>query len=125
MTKHGPIHAPTQTPGSLDFLDQVTAQGKRNLRRNLDSAYANILISHSDMAAPKYSGPMPGDIRREQSRRMTVPPNGENLNLYYGVGHQIIVLKAESGAVFVYWRTAPLYLYQEEVEVFNNAYGEE
>ena len=35
-----PIPAPTPTPGSLDFLDQPRAQGKRNVRRNLDPDYA-------------------------------------------------------------------------------------
>ena len=119
-----PIHAPNATPGSLDFLDKPRAQGKRNVRRNLDPDYAYIPVSRTDMAAPEYSGARHDDIRRQQGRRAKVPPRGVNLNLYYGVGDQIVVVMAEAGAVFVHGRTGTLYFYHEEVEGFVIAFGE-
>ena len=52
---------------------------------------------------------------------MNVPPYGVNLNLYYGVGDQIIVVTAEAGEFFIHGRTVTLYFYQEEVEGYGNA----
>ena len=103
-----PIHAPNPTHGSLDFLDQPRAQRKRNVSRNLDPDNAYILISRTDMAAPEFSGARHDDITRLQGRRAKVPPRGVNLNRYYGVGDQIIVVTAEAGAVFVHGRTGTL-----------------
>ena len=52
------------------------------------------------------------------------PPQGVNLNSYYGVGDQIIVVTTEAGAVFVHGQTGTLYFYHEEGEGFVNAFGE-
>ena len=76
------------------------------------------------MAALEYSGARHDEIRRQQGRRVRFPPQGVNLNLYYGVGDQIIVVTPEAGAVFVHGRTGTLYFYHEEVEGFVNAFGE-
>ena len=119
-----PIHSRTHTPGSLDFLDQPRAQGQHNVRRNLDPDYAYILMSRTDMAAPEYSDARLDQIRRQQSRHVRFPTRGVNLNFYYCVGDQIIIVRTEAGAVFVHGRTGTLYLYQEEVEGFENAIGE-
>ena len=80
-------------------------QGKRNVRRNQDPDYAYVLVSQTDMVAPEYSVARHDDIRRQQGRRAKVPTRGVNLNLYYGVGYQIIVVTREAGAVFVHGRT--------------------
>ena len=75
------------------------------------------------MAAPKYSGAH-DEIRRQQGRRMKFPPQGLNINLYYWVGDQIIVVTTEAGAVFGHGRTGQFYFYHEEVDGFGNAFGE-
>ena len=97
-----PIHAPTPRPGSLDFLNQPRAQGNRNVRRNQDPNYDYFLMSRTDMAAPEYSCARHDDIPRQQGRGAKVPPHSVNLNFYYGVDDQIIVVTAEAGAVFVH-----------------------
>ena len=48
-----------------------------------------------------------------------------NLNAYYGISDQIIVVTAEAGAVFIHGRTGTLYFFQEEIEGFVNTYSEE
>ena len=60
-----PFHDPTPPAGSLDFLDQPRAEGKRNVRRNRDQHYAYFLISRRDMAASEYSRARHHDIRRQ------------------------------------------------------------
>ena len=76
------------------------------------------------MADPEYSGAGHDEIRRQQGRRVRFTPQLVNLNAYYGVGDQIIVVTNEAGAVFVHRRTGTLYFYHEEVEGFVNAFGE-
>ena len=75
-------------------------------------------MSRTEMAAPEYSGAGHDEIRRQQGRRVRFPPQLVNLNAYYGVGDQIIVVTPEAGAVFVHGRTGTLYFYHEEVEGF-------
>ena len=110
-------------PGSLDFLHQPRAHGKRNVRRNRDPDYAYILMSRTDMAAPQYCGERPDEIRRQQRRRVKFPTHGLNLNLYYGVGDQIIVVTREAAALLVHGRPGTLDFYKEEVEGFDTAIG--
>ena len=77
-----PLHAPTPTHGSVDFLYQPRAQGKPSVRRNLDPDYSYILFSRTHMATPDYSGARHDDIRRHQGRRVKGHPPGVYLNLY-------------------------------------------
>ena len=95
------------------------------MRRNLDPDYAYILMSRKVLAAPEYSVAGHDVVRTQQGRRVRFPPQRVNLNSYYGVGDQIIVVTTEAGAVFVHRRTGTLNFYQEEVEGFVNAVVEE
>ena len=119
-----PKHATTPTAGSLDFLDKPRAQGNSNVRRNLDPDYAYIIMSRRDLEAEEYSGARHDDIRRQQGRRVNVPPYGVNLILFYGLGDQIIFMTAEAEAALFHARTGTLYFYKEAVGGFGNAYGE-
>ena len=47
-----------------------------------------------------------------------------NLNTYYCLSDQIMVVTAEAGAIFIHGRTGVLYFYQEDVEGIVNANGE-
>ena len=76
------------------------------------------------MTTPEYSGARHDDIRRQQTRRARVPPLGVNLNAYYGISDQIIVVTAEAIAVFIHRRTGTLYFFHEQIEGFVNAYDE-
>ena len=91
---------------------------------NREPDYAYVLMSPTDMAAPEYSRARHHDIRKQQSRPAKVPPAGVNLNLYYGVADQIIVVMVEADAFIIHGRSTTLYFYHEEVEVFVNAYSE-
>ena len=119
-----PLHDPTHTSGYLDFLDQPRAQGKRSVRRNRDPEYAYLFMSRREITTPDYSGARHDDIWRQQSRRARVPPLGVDLNAYYGIGDQIIVVTAQARAMIVLGRTGTLYFYHEEVGGFVNVYGE-
>ena len=80
-----------------------------------------IYSCHVEMTTPEYSGSRPDDIRRQQSRGARVPPPDLNLNAYYGISDQIIVVRAEAGAIFIDGRTGTLYFYQEDSEGFGTA----
>ena len=69
-----PLHGPSPTPVSLDFLDQPRPEGKRNVRRNRDPEFAYLFMSRAELTSPDYSGARHDKIRREQSRRMKLPP---------------------------------------------------
>ena len=100
-----PLHGPSPTPVSLDFLDQPRPEGKRNVRRNRDPEFAYLFMSRAELTSPDYSGARHDKIRREQSRRVKVPPLRLDLNAYYGIGDQIIVVTVQAGAMFVHGRT--------------------
>ena len=68
-----PVHDPTPTRGSLDFLDQPRAQVNSSVSRNMDPDYAYLFMSRKEMTTPEYSGARHDVIRREQSRRAKVP----------------------------------------------------
>ena len=80
-------------------------------------------MSRTELTGPYSSGARHDDIMKQQSRRARVPPLGVELNAYYGIGDQLIVLTAQAGAMFVHGRTGTLYFY-EEVGGFVNAYVE-
>ena len=105
-----PLQDPTPRSGSLDFLDQPRAKGKLNVRRNRAPDYAYLFMSLREMTTPDYSGAQNDEIRREQSRRAKVPPVMVDLNAYYGVGDQIIVVTVQEGAMFIHGRTDTLFL---------------
>ena len=67
-----PLHDPTQSTGSIDFLDPPRPQGKRSVRRNRDPDYAYLFMSRTEMKTSEYSGARQDDIRRQQSRRARV-----------------------------------------------------
>ena len=77
MATATPLHDPTPTPGSLDFLDQPLAQGKREgtYNRIMPTFYVAYRNGSSE-----YSGARQNDIRRQQSRRVRVPPHDVDLN---------------------------------------------
>ena len=50
-----------------------------------------------------------------------VHPHCVNLNAYYGISDQMIVVTVEAGAILVPGRTGTLYIYHENLEGFGNA----
>ena len=64
------------------------------------------------------------EIRRQHSRRTRVTPLGVNLNEYYGISDQIILVTAEAGPLFIQGRTGTLYFFLQKNEGFSNAYGD-
>ena len=53
-----------------------------------------------------------------------VRPLGVDLNAYYGIHDQIVVLTMQARALFIHVRTGTLYFYKKDVEGFENAYRE-
>ena len=61
------------------------------------------------MAGPDYSGPRQYEIRRQQNRQTRIVPDGVDINIYYGIYHQIVVGTREPIAFFIHWRTGTVY----------------
>ena len=107
-----PVHDPTHTPGSLHFLDHTPAQGKRSVRRNRDTEYAYLFMSRTEMTTLDYSGARHDDIRdRTVGELGFLRSGGDDLNAYYGIGDQIIMVTLQAGAMFFHGRTGTLYFY--------------
>lgn len=58
-------------------------------------------MSRNEMAAPEDYGTRDDEIRRQQSRRENVPQLRVDLNVYSGIGDQIVVGTAQAGALFI------------------------
>ena len=93
------------------------------MRRNSDADYAYLFMWRTEMAAPEYYGTREDEIQRQQSRRVRGPPQGVDLNAYYGITEQIVVLTADAGALSP-TDAAEDTFHKENVARFVNAYGE-
>ena len=81
-------------------------------------------MSRTEMTTPDYSAARHDETMRQQCRRARIPPLGVDLNAYYWIGDQNIMVPVQAGAIFLQWRTGTLYFYKEDVEGFGNANGE-